>query len=306
MSDIPAAVSRRTRYLICVAAACLGTLGALAGAAQATSGSSPAAVVAVVTRSDLAVRRGFAELALQTLVAEYREELVLASRDASGSWRAGTAGFATGLERALARVAIAADIEVAQEAHGTVRLGIDGEQILLSVPRPARQAGFDRALFERFCRAWQCPEPPSAHTATRDLRGARVTTAWLFSDRGPPVLAAPDGLACVFDDTRDLQRKRRACERIMDELRRTADTLRAVTDSGQGLDWAVVRLAPEPATGLSRLIHDAQGSFHHVDLPGLTLFPEVLRDALPWLQARLRGHVGYSMIKTLERHAYLE
>lgn len=284
--------------------ACLCALGCGAAVAGATVKDNHGAILAAVSRADLTVRRGFAALALQTLVAVYRDELSRAAREAGSGWRAGAAGFVAGLERALTRVETAREIELAQEAHGAVRIGIDGEQFMLSVPRPERQRDFDCDLFSRFCRAWRCPEPPASDNPAGAPRATRLRTEWLFSDRGPPVLSAPDGLACVFDDTRHLRLKRLACERIMEELRRVADVLRAVTEAGHGLDWPALSLVPDPANGLLRLVHDAQGNYHHVDLPGLALVPDLLRDATPWLQARLRGHVGYSMIRLPERIAY--
>lgn len=281
-------------------------IGCDAGSAGEIDPHDPTAIVAALAREDLDVRRGFAELALQSLVEEYRGELALAAREARGGWRAGAAGFVAGLGTVLARVGTAAEIELAQEAHGAIRIGVDGDQIMLTVPRPARQAVFDRELFARFCLVWPCPERPSARSVVADTVAQRVPTEWLFSDRGPPVLSAPDGLACVFDDTRHLQLKRRACERIMNELRKVADLLRAVTEAGQGLDWPALAVTPDAATDLPRLIYDARGGYHHADLPILAHAPDLLRDATPWLQARLRGHVGYSMIRPPARIAYQE
>jgi len=194
-------------------------------------------------------------------------------------------------------------VGVVPERAGAVRLVLDEEQIMLSAPRIGAQAAFDAGISEEMCHIVDCSVPPdplvdAARRAARDVR-----REWIFGDRAPPVLSASDGLACMFTDVRHLQLKERACEQVMEELRLVAAGLRAVLQHGGSLDWEAFGIRAIPGAD-AEVRHAADGSYFHAELPRLAREPALWRDAIPWLQARLRGYAGSYMIRTPEQAAH--
>ncbi len=260
-----------------------------------------------VSAGDISLRRNFAEISLTALIAANQAEIARAGRAGHrGRWQTGASQYVAHLEALLAQLSTVGEIAVVRERHGVVRLALDADQVMLTVPRLSQQGKFEAALAARLCRDMNCAEAASPLTETLQAQTREVQREWLFSDQGPPVLAAADGLNCTFGDTRHLQLKEAACSGVMQELRLVAAGLRAVAQSGGTLDWNSFKVHYSPLDEGVRVTYDAQGTYFNLELHYLGHAPEIWREAIPWLQARLRGHAGYYMIKAPERLAYVE
>ncbi len=258
-----------------------------------------------ISAGDFALRRNFAEVSLQGLIAANRVEIARAG-SAGGRWQAGASQYVAHLEALLAQLAHVSAITVVRERHGVVRLALDAEQVMLSVPRLSQQGRFEAALAKRWCPEVNCAAAPATLSEAVHAQTREVHREWLFSDQGPPVLAATDGLNCTFGDTRHLQLKETACAGVMHELRLVAAGLRAVTQRGGTLDWNSFKVHYSAQDEALRVTYDAQGAYFNLELHYLTQAPEIWREAIPWLQARLRGYAGYYMIRAPEQLAYVE
>lgn len=259
-----------------------------------------------VMAGDLELRRHFAEIALRALIGANHAEIARAGSGApAGRWQAGAVQFVARLERVHAQLDALHDIVVFRERRGNVRLALGTEQVMLSPPRLSTQGRFEAAIAEELCREITCtePSPDLADPVTTYTRNVRQE--WLFSDQGPPVMSASDGLNCTFDDTRHLRLKQTACEGVMNELRMVAEGLRAVTEHGEVVAWEEFAIKTDPLDAALRVTYDAEGAFFNVELRYLVQAPALWREAIPWMQARLRGYAGYYMIKAPERLAYV-
>lgn len=262
-------------------------------------------------------RQAFASVALDALIRANRHELGsvagggAADGRAARGWRAATAGYVAHLERVAAVLLAAEDVQVLREAGGAARLIAAGEQVMISAPRLDRQAALEADITAAFCAARGCATmaaaaqgPGQPPAGARIARPPDVRAEWQFSDRAPPVYANSDGLNCIFADPRHLRLKAAACEAVMQELRRLAAALRATVEHGAAVDWSRLAIESRAGGGLQRVVYDGQGGFFDLELPYLAGQEATWRGAIPWLQARLRGHVSTYMIDAPEELAY--
>ncbi|MGH8598574.1 MAG: hypothetical protein ACREXT_18120 [Gammaproteobacteria bacterium] len=283
-------------------------LGAVA-TEEPRSGASRFAQLAESFRSaDLSDRRRFAEIALHELVAANLAEIHRAGAQQSvtpnSRWQAGAAAYVATLERSLALVSDAQEIEIAIEPYGEVRLQIGATQVMLNSPRLSQQRAFESAILGATCAVIVCPEVVTSPAATVTAESRAVQREWSFSDQSPPLLSASDGLHCVFTDPRHLYLKGSACDGLMQELRSIADGLRAVTEHGGGIDWTALRIVRVDRGRAQRVVYDRGGAYFDLDLPRLQGEEAVWHGAIPWLQSRLRGYAANYFIKFPERMAY--
>ena len=198
-------------------------------------------VLDTVSTGDLALRRRFAEVALRELIEANQAEIARAgSTQSERRWQASATQFVARLERIFERLERVQEITVVQETHGVVRMALDTDQVMLSVPRRSQQDRFDRALAAFLCHEVSCSQAAPELTEMVHANARAVAREWLFSDQAPPLMMAADGLNCSFSDTRHLRLKESACECVMQELRLVAAGLRAVT--GRVARWIGTRL----------------------------------------------------------------
>lgn len=261
--------------------------------------------------SDLNLRRQFAQLALGTLIEANRVEIQRAHQLNRGKsspmigWEVGAATYVSHLDQIAAAIPTAQEIEVVEEAYGAVRLSIDDAQVILSAPRLSMQQELEHTILLAGCEIVTCEEPSPPLATAVTARSSAARREWSFSDQGPPLLSASDGLHCVFRDNRHLRLKEAACDALMQELRLTAEGLRAVIQHGGGIDWSAFKIVQSAAGQSQQVMVDRAGTYFDLELPYLGSDETVWRGAVPWLQARLRGYNANYMIKVPERMAYL-
>ncbi len=247
----------------------------LAGVAPTTVFGAPAfavnaryqQVLDIVSTGDLALRRRFAEVALRELIEANQAEIARAgSTQSERRWQASAAQFVTRLERIFERLERVQEITVVQETHGVVRMALDTDQVMLSVPRRSQQDRFDRALATFLCHEVSCSQAAPELADMVHTNARAVAREWLFSDQAPPLMMAADGLNCSFSDTRHLRLKESACEGVMQELRLVAASLRAVTSRvarwiGTRLPYTTVRSTRRCASPTTAKAHISISNF---------------------------------------------
>ena len=247
----------------------------LAGVAPTTVFGAPAfavnaryqQVLDIVSTGDLALRRRFAEVALRELIQANQAEIARAgSTQSERRWQASAAQFVRRLERIFERLERVQEITVVQGTHGVVRMALDTDQVMLSVPRRSQQDRFDRALATFFCHEVSCSQAAPELADLVHANARAVAREWLFSDQAPPLMMAADGLNCSFSDTRHLRLKESACEGVMQELRLVAAGLRAVTEQGGALDWNAFAVHYSPLDEALRVTYDRQGAYFNIEL----------------------------------------
>ncbi len=268
-----------------------------------------ASLVDNVRRGAEQTQRHFADNVLGHLIEANRVEIMRAgqhgSAGANAQWRAGAAEYVAYLERVRARLPVAESIVISREPDGQVLLRLDTALVLVGAPRLSAQAALEVAIADDLCQEIPCAEPPSSFDEGFARHARDIRAEWEFGDRQTPRVVASDGLQCGFGDVRHLRLKQAACAQVMQELRYVGASLRAVAQYGGDIAWESIALAPEPASQKPRLIYNRQGDFFHAPLHALAQAPDLLREAIPWLQAQLRGSTTYHLIKSPEKLAYL-
>lgn len=287
-----------------------------AGAAVKAAALARFDALVLASEGDPARRLVFADLALGVLIEANETELAAAS----GRWQRGARDYVARLRALRSRLAAAGQVAVLREGQGAVRLIVDGEQVMLTAPRLGQQRALEARIVDLVCANLACPpllpvpadtvasdgpDEPGASAAGLDAGFADALAGeWSIGDRAPPMYSQPDGLHCVFGDTRHLRLKQSACERVVRELRRLEAALRGVLQRGEHLDWAVLEVHPAGTAGGGRVSYAANGRYFELGLPTLASAPELVRSAVPWLQTRLRGQLVDLVIEAPERLVY--
>lgn len=253
-----------------------------------------------IAHADLARRKRFATIALSVLTQSMRTEFTRAA--ASGRWQTNALNYTAHLEHIATRIEAADEVAIIPDPQGVVRLAIDAEQVMLNSPRLSQQSRFEATIADLMCEEIDCTETSPAVADTGIEARREVRTEWAFSDRGPPLLSASDGLHCVFSDALHLRLKETACAAVMQELRLLAESLRAVVEHGAVLDWSVFSVQ-RGAGAEPQIVCDRAGNFFELELPNLVSHEAIWRGAVPWLQAHLRGYSGDYLITDLDRLA---
>lgn len=270
-----------------------------------------AALVELVRTGDLEGKRLYAQIALAELIRANRFEIERARQlnpeyRAQAQWEIGAQAYVLDLEQIAAAIPTAGRLEVIYEAYGVVRLSIDQAQVILSTPRLSQQSVLDHSILEAACEVVVCPESPTSLATAIAVQAREIRHEWSFSDQDPPMLSASDGLRCVFADNQHLQLKEIACDALMQELRLTAEGLRALVQHGGWINWRAFKIVQLENGHGQQVIFDSTGTSFDLALPQLGTLESVWRGAIPWLQARLRGYRATYLIKVLARVAYSE
>ena len=207
------------------------------------------------------------------------------------SWRAGTLNYVRKLEQALDNVERGANIYLTQEADGSVRFVIAGEQIMFHAPRVSDQGGLEASLVDHYCLQKFCR--PAEDTVEDKARAQmeNLSGHWEFSSKTRPSYTAGDGLKCLFQDQRHLTLKREACKSLIYELRFLAEALKALRAKGSRIDWDKIAVSGSGKASPNKFIYNGKREYFHARLPNLWRAQTLLRAALPWIQARTLGNV---------------
>ena len=207
------------------------------------------------------------------------------------SWRAGTLSYVRKLEQALENAERGANIYLAQEADGSVRFVIAGEQIMFHAPRVSEQGGLEASLVDHYCLQKYCrPAKDTIEDKTRDQM-ENLAGHWEFSSKTRPTYTAGDGLKCLFQDQRHLTLKREACKSLIFELRFLAEALKALRAKGSRIDWDKIAVSGGGKASPNKFTYNGKREYFHARLPNLWRAQSLLRAAMPWIQARTLGNV---------------
>lgn len=258
-------------------------------------------LAASVARGPARERRWFAAVALEEMArvyateareAEVRPDMDAQAREALERWRTATFAYARQLQRIGHSIGDESAVDVFVEPFGEVRLRIDGRQTMLSEPRsgPRGAGALSERIAARYCRMARCPDaqamPARVGETTAPPRAPAAGT-WSFAARRGPVLQTSAGLHFQFPDQAQLQRRKRICLKLVEELEHLQATLRRQRDRGQLIEWSQLRLAPDPASGRQRVVLNHYGHWLHLDLPTLARAEALLAAVRPWLAARV-------------------
>ncbi|MGR8948680.1 MAG: hypothetical protein ACU84Q_11570 [Gammaproteobacteria bacterium] len=256
-----------------------------------------------VTSDHEQAQRDFIAVALDVMIDAYLievkrvDELGAKSTAKQSSWRSGTMGYVRRLERSLQAADDGAQIFIAQEADGSLRFVVDGEQIMFHAPRLSGQGQLESTLVDQYCMREYCEHRSETIEEETRKQMDSFSGHWEFSSGSKPTYTAGDGLKCVFEDQRHLTLKRQACKSLIFELRFLAEALKALRAKGARIDWDRITIGGAADAEPNKVSYNRRNEFFHARLPSLWATQETVRKAIPWLQARTLGNVSSFTIR---------
>lgn len=261
------------------------------------------ALAASLENADYGERADFARLALDELIASYREVLdiragsppTLGGKGDLQRWRAATSGFVSQLRQARWQLERGAQVRMTTGPDGTVALFVGRQPVLLSGPDPKRTELLQRSVVSRFCTEHPCTQMQARTGSTSGTVAAAVVAAgradddahWSFAQDRRPSYVTASGMRFVFDDISDRGEKERLSRQVSGELFRLADALRTAAWDGRRLEWDSLQLRPRAHGSLEQVMLNRRGDRLDLSLPTLAAAPGVWREALPWLRKQV-------------------
>ncbi|MCC7410436.1 MAG: hypothetical protein IT495_02205 [Gammaproteobacteria bacterium] len=283
--------------------------------AAATRTSPLTGIATMLARGRPADRLYLAVIALEEMAAAYEAEARAAvttetmdddARRALAHWRASTHGYARDLRLLADSLDERSRVEIYIEPYGSLRLRLDGRQVIISHPRMLEPDPLAARIAMRFCEMAGCADAlrradrdgaapalaGDAGSATAPAAGLapavpRVDATWSFSERLGPVLQTSAGLHFSFRDTEDLKRRKQVCLTLVHEIEELERALTMYRDRGLLIEWSQLRISPDSASGNQRVIVNHYGHSLVLHLPTLQRATRALDTVRPWLAARV-------------------
>ena len=244
-------------------------------------------------------RFDFAVLVLDALIVEHQRELERArverprnpaSQQKVQRWRAAASAFLHDLQMAQAALYSAREVEVHRDAHGPLRLRIDGAPTWLAWPRVETQWSLEQNLVEAFCRRHTCAVPgETAPESVAVMAGRADGGSWSLAQGRLPAWESADGVRCEFGDLSERASKALLCQRLTMELRSLVSMLQGTALPVRDIQWGQLGIVPEPGSPQHRLRVNDRGDYLRAALPTLARESVDWIAIGQWLNARLQG-----------------
>lgn len=239
-------------------------------------------------------RAEFASLALAQLAEAYLTESNLAQTDPAASrvkrtrWPREVERYAHDL--LFLKLDVERGMAVALEvlpATGTV-LTVGGQQVVLTHPRPSRQAAFEESLLASFCQQHECDALLAEEVpATAEVIPEAVEPEWSFTEDG--IVCSHGGLEFQFALDENSGSLRQLCGLLFLEIENLVAELKALQTFGVLIDWQHLALERTQQASEYSVILNAAGDVVLLRLPNLYDRPKLLPLLRPWLAANANG-----------------
>lgn len=282
-----------------------------------------AALVRQVQTSDTSTRATFARIALTSMAEAYEQELsrpgVASKRPGKAAdaarWRAEIAQIATELRQRAASVETALRIALAQDGPDSVRLIIDGRNVILQGPRIDAPEVLEARIVAQACLYIACREvaavpalaqsetPPDFARPTENAANpvlaagdwpllpqaaATVAGVWFSLPQGGAVFRSHNGLNFQFSDSANFIDRARLCERLASDFEALAQGIKFADQQGWPVMSASLSLGATEG-GLTLLSLNPLGDAVRLRIQEVSIMARLLPVAGAWLTARAQG-----------------
>ena len=245
------------------------------------------------------MRVDFALIAISEMTAANTAEAQRARQDArAGSserrrelarWAAAVDGYAAELASVGETLTPETVVDISIGHDGSVYLNIAGRPVVVGTPRPREQTGFEQRIIERFCAIYRCEDFVADLVSVPPAQVQGQPPSWSFSQYAGPACSTADGLELQFRTIQELGRKREICTQLVAELNQLSAAINTANGTGVRVDWNRLEIHGSPNAGQQLVVLNAQGDSLQLAVPGLAMVPDLLRQSLPWVAARVKG-----------------
>lgn len=254
-----------------------------------------------------AARVMFVEVAVEALSERFLAAAKMSHDDPAWSQRTRT--YVSELWRVVDAAHAGGEVVLIEDPGGSLRVVVRADpprQFGLVPPHPQERAQVEATVMVRFCQRIDCQTLPRAlQQATSDAGSATIGRA--APGQRQQDLADLDigmaGLACKQDGQRHARLHEMACRKVLAEVRELLEVLHRSAAGGLRLDWSLLERALWRVSG--RLLEiNGDGQVVELSAPLLGRFPQLMIDAMPWIQARLTGSVRQQVLRPPARLIY--
>ena len=255
-------------------------------------------------------RRNFARIVLIELSAVYEEELKLAgqfvprtetARRKLSRWRHATGAFLIQLQGIYRALDSGATVGLHVDKKQRLLLIIEGSPVVMSGPRIGQEKALKARIVKNFCRIHECSQPLEAERYAQPKPDYSDPGTWILGQKRGPRYETKDGLSFGFSNIASRITKEQACLAIVIELRELVDALMKARESGEQINWAVIKIESIPLRDDHRIILNERGDYLRLDLHSLGEFREFWRAFVPWVRARTNGDIHHLNFLNSER-----
>lgn len=263
-------------------------------------------------------RADFALIALSQLADAYYSEADLARSPLNGrgdtqeqvekqtEWSWSVERYANQLYGYQMSIENGALVFFAQAPVTEVVLEIDGQQVMLSHPRPEKQPVFEQAVLTQFCQLRNCVELTGSavsHTAKAvgsdssretsvNAAATTVKPSWAFTANGP--VCSYDEIHLSFQPGDNPGAVRKLCVRLFEEVKGLLSELQEQQSYGVHVNWRELSLGSISEEGQQMVRLNEAGDMLSLNAPLIHNNPALLINLKPWLKAHAGGQ-GFSL-----------
>lgn len=286
------------------------TAPAVAAAGRIETGSRPLPLLArSLADAPVAVRWEFANLALDTMLGVYREELSASSLDAVRSdrrrrklarWQRATSDLIARLEMVRARLVAGGQFDLLVDPQDQVLVIAGDTPVAISGLDDASDRAIESRLITNFCGFNDCSildrESTGGETPPR-LQGT-----WRLYQHSRPAYVIDGVLGCEFPDLANREASATACQRVAADALAVAEALVRGARQGHLIDWHLLAANPPAQRPHSVLRINAAGDYLEMHLPAVSALSR--RDwsvLVDWLGRRSRGEASEVTLRDIDR-----
>jgi len=255
-------------------------------------------------------RRDFASIVLVELSAVYEEELkrarqyvprTEAARRKLSRWLYATGAFLIQLQGIYRTLDSGATVGLHVDKQQRLLLIIEGRPVVMSGPRIGQEKALEEHIVNNFCRIHECSQLLEAEHYTQPKQDFSDPGAWVLGQKHRPRYETKDGLSFRFSNIANRMTKEQACLAFVIELRELVAALMEVRESGEQINWAVIKIESIPVGDDHRVILNERGDYLRLELPSLGKSSEFRQEFLPWVRSRTNGEKYHLNFLNAER-----
>ena len=240
-------------------------------------------------------RRAFARIVLVEMAAAYEEELyrarqfvpkTKAAQRKLSRWRYATEAFLVQLLEIYQTLDSDASVGLHVDNQQRLLLIVEGRPVVMSGPRIGREKALEERIVNSFCQIHECSQPQEAERYILPKPDFSGPGTWVFSQKHRPRYETGDGLSFRFRSIANRMTKEQACMAVVVELRKLVAALIETRESGEQINWAVIRIESIPANNDHRVILNERGDYLRLELHTLGKSGELWREFLPWVRSQ--------------------
>jgi hypothetical protein len=255
-------------------------------------------------------RRDFARIVLVEMSAVYEEELnrarqfvpkTEAARRKLSRWRYATGSFLVQLLEIYQTLDSGASVGLHVDNHQRLLLIVERRPVVMSGPRIGREKALEERIVNNYCRIHECSQPREAERYIQPKPDFSDPGTWVLAQNHRPRYETGDGLSFRFRNIANRMTKEQACLAVVVELRELVAALMEARESGEQINWAVIKIESIPVSDDHQVILNERGDYLRLELHTLGKSGELWREFLPWVRSQTSGEKYHMNFLNAER-----